>query len=871
VTSHDGYRFRPPALLVQHTIALLLFLALAAAFLAPALTADRALLPTALLEGMSPWADTAGAVPSADAARLPWNPLLWDAIAQFYPWRAFAAQWMRAGTIPLWDPHQFCGTPFLANSQSAVLYPLHFLLLDLPRQLHPARSMLFLALTHLTLAGFLTFLFLRSLGLTAPAAWLGGVIFMLSGFAVTWLELPSFLTVACWLPLLLLNLNRLLDRPSLCRACGIGAAVGLLLLGGHLQIAFYCLLGAALFAGGCLLFRTAGGRRTRLVTLMLLGGALGVMLAAPQLLPAVELSRSSHRVSVTSVEGYRTYLGGAMPVWQLIRLFLPDFWGNPTRGGYLAGSPADYTEYAGYISGVGLLLAAAALPSWKRRPWETGAAAAITGLSLLLALGTPLNALFYFGIPGFSQSGSPARVLVLFCFGGAWLAALGAEAVVAGLRGSTHVLGNDKEQSVGAAAPIGPYVRLAVGSLAVWLLLLAGSLAAARQFAHGRGADFGALLGVNTPALVQAVVLALLAAGLPLALRFLIGRESVAPTLALRLGSGTLAVLTLGELWQFGASFNPTGPLAAVYPKTPLIEALTNSAAGAGRVLPVNRRWSLFEHPHAVLPPNCALALGLADPQGYDSLFLGTYKGLSNMIAGPGADSAPPENGNMLFVSNLASPLLPLLAADRVVTGHAVSEPVPEVNPAAGGPEGLSPLSRWPVLVDQSGVQIRRYPTALPRAFVARNWRAVAEERVVDELNALASARRLGTTALLTGESAAGTAGGRGGAARLRQVGPNQLEVTIGERTAPGTLVVLDSYAAGWRAFDADTGRSLPLYRAHLAFRGVPVAASTRAIRMRYEPASFRVGLYLAMLAVAAMATAWMTGCSRRGRREPGV
>src|SRR5207248_686343 len=79
--------------------------------------------------------------------------------------------------------------------------------------------------------------------------------------------------------------------------------------------------------------------------------------------------------------------------------------------------------------GVGLLLAVTGLLAWRRRPRETLPAAAVATLALLFALGTPLNALLYFGIPGFSQSGSPARILVLFCFAGAWLAALGAQAL----------------------------------------------------------------------------------------------------------------------------------------------------------------------------------------------------------------------------------------------------------------------------------------------------------------------------------------------------------------------------------------------------------------------------------------------------------
>ncbi|MCL6650407.1 MAG: YfhO family protein, partial [Chloroflexi bacterium] len=207
----------------------------------PALFGDQALLPGAELLAMAPWA-----APGVDPARLPWNPLLWDAAAQFYPWRLFAARWIERGVLPLWNPHQFCGTPFLANSQSALLYPLNWLIY-LPLGLSVTRAMALVAWLHLTLAGGLMFLWLRGLGVARPAAFTAGVAYTLSGFIITWLELPTFLSVACWLSLLFWSIHRLVHGPTVPSALGAGVVVGLTLLGGHLQIAFYCLLGAGLY------------------------------------------------------------------------------------------------------------------------------------------------------------------------------------------------------------------------------------------------------------------------------------------------------------------------------------------------------------------------------------------------------------------------------------------------------------------------------------------------------------------------------------------------------------------------------------------------------------------------------------------------
>ena len=47
----------------------------------------------------------------------------YDAFVYFYPQRVFLARSLLAGHIPLWDPDLFGGAPFLANPQTAVLYP----------------------------------------------------------------------------------------------------------------------------------------------------------------------------------------------------------------------------------------------------------------------------------------------------------------------------------------------------------------------------------------------------------------------------------------------------------------------------------------------------------------------------------------------------------------------------------------------------------------------------------------------------------------------------------------------------------------------------------------------------------------------------
>ena len=79
-----------------------------------------------------------------DAALFNWpgrpkNPLL-DPLQQYWPWRRFACRWLLRGEVPLWNPHSFSGYPFLANLQSAILYPPNLIFLPFASRTSPCRK-----------------------------------------------------------------------------------------------------------------------------------------------------------------------------------------------------------------------------------------------------------------------------------------------------------------------------------------------------------------------------------------------------------------------------------------------------------------------------------------------------------------------------------------------------------------------------------------------------------------------------------------------------------------------------------------------------------------------------------------------------------
>src|SRR5919108_3621624 len=85
-----------------------------------------------------------------------------DTATAFYPWYAYLGESLRSGHVPVWNPHQFSGTPFAGDPESGWAYlpaMLSFALLPLG-----AAAGAFLV-GHLLLAGLATYLLARSLGL----------------------------------------------------------------------------------------------------------------------------------------------------------------------------------------------------------------------------------------------------------------------------------------------------------------------------------------------------------------------------------------------------------------------------------------------------------------------------------------------------------------------------------------------------------------------------------------------------------------------------------------------------------------------------------------------------------------------------------
>jgi len=392
-----------------------------------------------------------------------------DAMTYFYPYRAYAAQAVRGGQIPLWNPYLFLGVPFLANPQSGVLYPLNLALCWLSAPKLVAWSIVI----HTAIAAVTAYLYARRvLRLSPLAAFLGASTFALGGYLSGQAGHVNQLNVLAWFPLLL-TLWEERTRARWPALLGLGAVIGLGLLAGHTQSTYISLAGLGVYAllpaflprrhreqreeerenvtsprrepeqspgrnGGPFLLHVL---RDSVAHLWQLAVALlvGLGLAAVQLLPTLELSRLSIRSGGLS---YREAVAFSLkPLPRLLRYtFLPP-WGSNLSAVY---GGDFYTEFVAYVGLVPLLLALLAFTFWLVRVARAGPVSlhetssrttlqlivlAALGVFLALGLYNPLYLVLYKVVPGLGLFRVPARWLFFYAFGAAMLAGIGLQQV----------------------------------------------------------------------------------------------------------------------------------------------------------------------------------------------------------------------------------------------------------------------------------------------------------------------------------------------------------------------------------------------------------------------------------------------------------
>ena len=291
--------------------ALIYYALLIAVFYSPVIFAGKSLLPSLY--------QNAGVVVDSGygtGEKSPVNSFNVDIATPAYfesPINALVGEQVRGGSVPLWNPYQAAGTPLLAQYSTRTLFPLQLI-----EDISPVWSWDFFMLFRLLVAGFFTFLFLRSISLAFIPAFLGGLFYMFSGSFVWFINLEQMVNVAIMAPVVMLAVERLAKRGGAREISLAGLSFGLTLLAGQPEVALYLLSAASLYYFMRLYYYKAecgrGHRIGRALFDLFIVSIFALALAAPLLLPFVELWANAHHIH---------HAGGAMgaqalPAWSRI-------------------------------------------------------------------------------------------------------------------------------------------------------------------------------------------------------------------------------------------------------------------------------------------------------------------------------------------------------------------------------------------------------------------------------------------------------------------------------------------------------------------------------------------------------------------------
>ncbi len=751
-------------------------------------------------------------------------------------WREMAQNMMEyheaTGEEPLWSPNTFGGMPGYMITRFAEIPQIDTVATWLRKVIWPLSHFLLLLGGVYALVVFL--------GGRPLAGVLGAV-----GFGLT-TYLPVILVAGhnskyialCFAPWLLLAFAYALRKPRLLAGLLFAAALAANLRAGHPQITYYVLftLGVWWIAEGIAALRAqtlpAFGKAT---AWMALGGVLaGLMVAYPYLLQAEYKDYTIRGAASEAAGGAESAFDYAMAwsqgVGELLTLVVAGAYGGDSTGGLYWG-PKVFTSGPHYVGGIVVLLAVLALVRLRRQPFAVALGAAAF-LMTLFALGENfegLNRLMYNVFPLFDAFRVPET----------WLAAVALVlALLAGLGATAMVRGDDRDEAGAHRDRTALFITGGAILLALAIYALGPSIAQfskpgeleqiAQQVAQQNNVEPSDPRVVSTAQQYLSTVQSeradlfrkdalrtfffLLLAGVLVWLH----HTRRLPAWALL---GGLALLVTIDLFGVGRRyFNesvlvPTPDIEAQIARNDYDDFVVERVAEAGgpgrfRVLSLEAG-----HPSQNARPSFYYeSLG-----GYHGAKLRLYQDFLDHLL-------------ILPDGNLSPNALKLMATRYVV--------------APGGVPDFEVVFRN----DASRMYVSETPDSVRRAFFVGQIERLPDGPAMWQRIQQPTFDPYQTALVFEGATVATTPMDSNSTARvtLERFGPREI-VWQAETDAPRLLVVSEIYyPAGWKAFVDD--EEVPIHQVDYLLRGVEVPAGSHTVRMAFEPASYRTGLWLSGL-----------------------
>jgi hypothetical protein len=742
-----------------------------------------------------------------------------DFFLQFYPWKKFLYDHVQTHhALPFWNPYLFSGTPFIANIQASMFYPLGFLFYIV----RPEHAIGYTVILHCMLGATFMYVFARSLSINKAGSFLAAIIFTFNGYFIGHVHAGhlSFVQNYIWIPLIFYFLTRFLQTSHYEWAVSAGLVLGVQILGGFPQIAFYTILGIlafGLFHMGVSLRAREMQNVTRIGIGLVVLVTIGFALAAIQLLPTLQFANLSTRAGGVSYD-FAT-LDSLHPK-DLLTFLIPHVFGSVVDQTYWRIGDWHFWETWGYVGILPLCLVFASIRNSSLQCFRFFFIA-LMFLSLFLALGkyNPLYPIIY-KMPGFNTFRIPAQILFLYVFG------LG---VVAGI-GLDQILG--AEWQFGKAF----VMFLAIVSIVSISLLVILHLFPDRSFFQLYFKTFAELptKQINLPKLHDSISFAvnlvamLFCASLLLIYMFkknLLNR-SVFIILAL--------VISMMDLWVFTRPFIKPHHLVTPPDKESVVSQL-NQNPTQGRVVTIGKPFKA----------NDGLRYRYASILGYNPLILGKY--LRYIEASQNWSTSGEYTVRLEVVKDPDAKLLRMLNVRQVVLGQGVAL--------------SSSVFPYETIGDTTIINID--DSMFPYATLVNKTIIRPEDKALDfmkgkdfdprEMVVLESEHTPHIT-----HDPADVDFRASCSVSVLQHDHKGIKLRA-SATQPGYLVLSEVFYPGWEA--KVDGEKAPILRGNYLFRAVPVEQGEHEVVLRFVSWPFRIGAIVSLLTLAF--SLWFIVCKR--------
>ena len=246
-----------------------------------------------------------------------------DNVAFFFPNASFVISSLRHGRMPWWNPYLYGGQPVLGDPQNFIVSP-HTIIGLLLGNYFNLRVFDVTSLSCLLCGGLALYVYGQAAGRRRLWPLLGAMVFMFGGVAMSRLQHVSELLSYSLLPIVLLAVRAVCDKPSLLRATAFSAICAMTLLNPN-QVVFLSAIGLCPFL---LLHGARSSRRAKAA--LLICGAVVVALAVAS--PVIDAMLEFVQISNRSELPLQASAGFSFALLHLPGFALPGLFGMSSAG-----------------------------------------------------------------------------------------------------------------------------------------------------------------------------------------------------------------------------------------------------------------------------------------------------------------------------------------------------------------------------------------------------------------------------------------------------------------------------------------------------------------------------------------------------------